>query len=321
MATRIYTPSVHTTSLPSPCESSLTLNPASDIVQQFDSKYLSTYLQNRLAVIKQETENARLRGPIGYLQATEEEDNVEEQEQVDGNGAQEINHAGSSSISKIPSNLQQTEITIIYNHQEITIKLTSIQSLINCYALNKITVDQLTINHLFLYLFYHQLVLFPTRQHQIFIGQFNIIHLGKSYIFQYTNNSSNNNTTTTNPRDRPIDSLLSDLRINQYPKLFLHIRENTMSIGNQKLSLVEIGNFISRIVNFVDKSSGQVTYVDTIKMKLKRSRSSQSNTTIKNNRARADDGDGGADDIDDEKISKRTKIKQELVRVLHRLYF
>ena len=57
------------------------------------------------------------------------------------------------------------------------------------------------------------------------------------------------------------------------------------------------------------------------KMKLKRSRSSQSNTTIKNNRARADDGDGGADDIDDEKILKRTKIKQELVRVLHRLYF
>lgn len=315
MATGIYTPSSHNTTLPSPCESSITLNPSSDILQQFDSKYLSTYLQTRLAIIKQETECARLRNNNCLLQTTEEEEVEEGTEGTEGTEGKipEIHDAGSSSISRVSSNLQQTEITIIYNHQEITIKLTSILSLINSYATNKITIDQLTINHLFLYLFYHQLVLFPTRQQQIFIGQFTIIHLGKSYIFEYANNNISNSTqnnTDSSQRVLPhADHLISELKINQYPKLFLHIRENGMSIGNQKLSLVEIGNFISRIVNFVDKSSGQVTYVETIKMKLKRSKSSQSNTTIKNNTIRTDD-----------KVLKRTKIKQELVRALHRLY-
>lgn len=312
MATGIYTPSSHNTTLPSPCESSITLNPSSDILQQFDSKYLSTYLQTRLAIIKQETECARLRNSNCLLQTTEEEEVEEEGTEETEGEVLEIHDAGSSSISRVSSSLQQTEITIIYNHQEITIKLTSILSLINSYATNKITIDQLTINHLFLYMFYHQLVLFPTRQQQIFIGQFTIIHLGKSYIFEYANNNINNSThnnTFSSQRVLNADHLISELKIHQYPKLFLHIRENSMSIGNQKLSLVEIGNFISRIVNFVDKSSGQVTYVETIKMKLKRSKSSQSNTTIKNNTIRTDD-----------KVLKRTKIKQELVRALHRLY-
>lgn len=304
MATSVYPPlSSHTTTLSSPCESCITLNPASTILQQFDSNYLSTYLQTRLSIIKQETEGNRPRNRNQLLQPAEEAEEEEEYpEEV------EARYAGSSS-----SDLQQTEVTIIYNHQEITIKLTSILSLINSYANIKITHNQLTINHVFLYLFYHQLVLFPTRQKQVFIGQFNIIHLGKSYIFEYTNSTTATKTTNNfngSQRVRQVqDHLLTELKINQYPKLFLHIRETSMSIGDQKLSLVEIGSFISRIVNFVDKSSGQVTYADTIKMKLNRSKSTQSNTTIKNDTVRTDD-----------KVLKRTKFKQELVRVFHRLY-
>ncbi|KAI5966680.1 hypothetical protein KGF57_000644 [Candida theae] len=288
-----------TSTLPSPCESCITLNPLSVVSQHFDSRYLSTYLQARLAVIKQETDRTRLRNINNLLQPAEQEDEAED---------------NSEQLRPTLSNLQQTEITMIYNHQEITIKLNSILSLINTYANNDITIDQLTINHLFLFLFYHQLVLFPSRQQQVFIGQFNIIHLGKSFVFEYTNNTASprsTNNSNGSQRIRPVqDHLLSELKINQYPKFFLNIRDTSMSIGDQKLSLVEIGNFISRIVNFVDKSSGgQVTYAETLRMKLKRSKSTQSSTTIKNDTIRSD-----------EKIPKRTKFKQEVVRVLHRLY-
>ncbi|KAI5956103.1 hypothetical protein CANMA_004532 [Candida margitis] len=314
MATSIYTTSLPNTTLPSPCESSLTLNPSLDISQQFDAQYLSTYLQSRLAAVKREYEySTRLGDRTCLLQYTE----AATAATAAAAAAASATVAEDESPSKVESNLQQAELTLIYNHHEINIKLTSILGLINSYSCKKVTSEQLTVNHLFLYLFYHQLVLFSSyRQQQIFIGQFNLIHLGKSYKFEYTNNNNNNNNNNARNQTHT-DYLLSDLKINQYPKLFLHIRENSMSIGNQKLSLVEIGNFVSRVVNFVDKSNGQVTYVETIKMKLKRSKSSESSTTIKNSRSRSDNEQGNNDN---DKGVKRSKIRQEISRVLHRLY-
>ena len=67
--------------------------------------------------------------------------------------------------SRIPEEeTEVSEITVVYDgNANINIKLCSVVCLINIYLHKKITVEDLTVNHLFVYLFYHQHNLFNKR--------------------------------------------------------------------------------------------------------------------------------------------------------------
>ncbi|EMG45995.1 hypothetical protein SBY92_005466 [Candida maltosa Xu316] len=144
----------------------------------------------------------------------------------------------------------RSEITITYNFtNKINVKLSSIVSLVNIYSQDTISINDLTVNHLFLYLFYHRFTLF---HENIQIGNLNLVHLGKKYEFMslYTIKSP---------------TLVNDLKVDTYPTLLLNIRTG----HGQSTNPFDVGRFITNQENFVDKSTGDVTYLDALMRRLK----------------------------------------------------
>ena len=157
---------------------------------------------------------------------------------------------------------EEVEFTIVYDYVNINVKLFSVLCLINIHSSKKITINEITINHLFLYLFYHQCTLF--QKSNIHIGQLSLAHLGKRYQFSTL-------------YSLPSPSLINDLKIDTYSTLLLTIRD-----GNFPAYRFDIGNFISTQLTFVDKSTGNVTYIDAVAKKLK---SKNGNTTSRTKRS------------------------------------
>ncbi|KAI5961166.1 uncharacterized protein KGF55_004091 [Candida pseudojiufengensis] len=193
------------------------------------------------------------------------------------------------------------EIIIVYNHHDINIKLSSILSLINTHLTttaqtnNKLTYEDLNINHLFLYLFYNQKIIFNSLS--ILINQFNLIHLGKSFEFKFNNSSTQKNSNSNTTKDK----LMSNLNIKTFPKFLLNIKgtnyqtlENNncfhfkTKLGNSinyELNEEEILNFLKRSINFKDKSNGSITYIDSLRTRIKRSSTLNSIKSIKSNKS------------------------------------
>ncbi|CAI5757763.1 unnamed protein product [Candida verbasci] len=153
------------------------------------------------------------------------------------------------------------EIIITYNHSDIFIKTSSISSLISSITKSN---TEITVNHLLIYLFYHSKLLF---NHKYLINQFKLIHLGKNYPFQLINQSPT----------------LESLKINQFPKLFLTINDDWEKFERSNFRYFNVESYLIRYENFKDKSTGNITYVDTIVRKLKRNNSTSSDQTIKSN--------------------------------------
>lgn len=153
--------------------------------------------------------------------------------------------------SRIPEEeTEVSEITVVYDgNANINIKLCSVVCLINIYLHKKITVEDLTVNHLFVYLFYHQHNLFNK---EIYIDQLKLVHLGKKYQFS---------TLHSIPSPR----LIHDLQIERYPTLLLNIKEDNYLPFN-----LDVGYYLTCQQTFVDKSTGDVTCLDTLIRKWKR---------------------------------------------------
>lgn len=141
------------------------------------------------------------------------------------------------------------EFTIAYNYTNINVKLSSILCLVNIHSSKKITINEVTVNHLFLYLHYHQCTLF--QKSDIHICQLTLAHLGKRYLF-------------SNLYSLPSPTLINDLKIDTYPNMLLTIRD-----GDFVAYRFDIGTFLSTQLTFVDKSTGDLTYMDTWARKLK----------------------------------------------------
>ncbi|CAX44282.1 conserved hypothetical protein [Candida dubliniensis CD36] len=154
-----------------------------------------------------------------------------------------------------------SEITVVYDgNTNINIKLCSIVCLVNIYLHKKITIEDLTMNHLFVYLFYHQRNLFNK---EIYIDQLKLVHLGKKYQFSTIHSVSS-------------PKLISDLQIERYPTLLLNIKEDNYLPFN-----LDLGYYLVSQQTFVDKSTGDITCLDTLVRTWKRlhNRKKTSNTS------------------------------------------
>lgn len=176
----------------------------------------------------------------------------------------------SISLTRQESCESELELIMIYNHHDINIKLTSIHNLIDTHK--SIDMLDLTVNDLLLFVYYNQQTMsFP----QFYINQLELIHLGKAYTFAMNYNS---------PK-------LTDLNINNFNKFLLVIKpDNDGGIYR----FFEMESFIKQSERFVDKSTGDVTYVDALVKKIKGNRQ-----------------------LDKLKVHKRRKI---LLKFLRRLY-
>lgn len=281
----------------SPCESCITLNPTNlpPLLQQqqqqlYNPQYFNNYLQTRLA---EEISNS-----LEDLNDNARAINKPRAASIQSNRSTSITPKASNSIIK-------TEITIIYNHHDINIKLSSIISLINSYLTNPLQPSQITINHLFIYLYYHQFVLFEIDETPLKIRQFNLIHLGKPYKFVYDTFPIKNTPTRK--------SLLLDFKIEEFPKFLLNITgdsQQTLSSPLTTLNYIthpttrsttsfsfskrrpilhytdyfDIATFLKRSEEFEDKSTGSLTYVEYLRNKLKRKHSTDTTKTIRGNK-------------------------------------
>ncbi|CAK9438728.1 uncharacterized protein LODBEIA_P29520 [Lodderomyces beijingensis] len=238
----------------SPCDSCLTLNPA-NLPQQYNPEYLTNYLQSRLGQFIT-------------------------QEQPASKSRSRSNTATSTTSTTTVRDCTNFEITIIHDHHDTNIKLSSIVSLVNTNSNNRIHPNEITVNHLLLYLYYHQFVLF---QKTFNIGQLNLIHLGKSYKFSYD---------IINLKKKQVnDHLIPDLKIGEFPKFLLSIktleRQQVHEEAKPSKNLrgrglrdaFDVATFLQRQSGFRDQSSAHVTYADAIRSKLKRNRSSSSTHT------------------------------------------
>ncbi|RCK55924.1 hypothetical protein Cantr_04881 [Candida viswanathii] len=200
-----------------------------DSPQQFNAQYVSSYLASR---------------PIRVNSTTSTTDTEQSQS-------------------------EDAEFTIVHNYNNISIKFSSILCLINIHSSKEITMQDVTINHLFLYLFYHQCTLF--QKSNLHIGQLSLAHLGKKYQF-------------LSLYSLPTPTLLGDLKVNAYPTLLLTIKERDFTAYR-----FDIGSFLSTQLTFVDRSTGDVTYMDTLARKLKdlqRNKKSAATTTSVPKKAR-----------------------------------
>ncbi|KAI3405363.1 hypothetical protein KGF56_001810 [Candida oxycetoniae] len=293
----------------SPCDSCFTLRPVNQ-PQQYNPDYVICYLQARLAGEGAAT-NTRV-----YIN--------DENDENDETRANETRARSNTVTSNRSQNEDHIEITIIYNHHDINIKLSSILSLINSHSINKVTSEELTINHLFLYLFYHQFVLF---QQTFMIHQLSLIHLGRLYKFKF-------NTITTNKNME--QSLLKDLKINEFPKFLLNIKANpdgTTAADSHIISrstykkeaneFLDVVGFLKRYQNFKDQSTGNVTYVDALKMRLRRKNSADTNRSLLSRTSNSSGTTTTTESVENPRMKpsakhniKRRKLKNGLVRIL-----
>lgn len=235
----------------SPCDSCLTL---SNNAPEYNNKLVMNYVNRRLSQYSKVTPfRSRSRS------ATTIEESITQQPSI------------------IDATNRELELVMIHDHHDINIKLTAIHNLIDTHN-NSVSMSDLTVNHLLIFLYYNQLTLsFP----QFYINQLEVIHLGKVYTFNMNSDSSR----------------LVDININAFNKFLVIIKPDNAD-GIYKF--FEMETFLKQDQKFVDKSTGEVTYIDSIVKKIK-----------------------GRSDIDIDNTNQRIqkkRIRKSILKILKRLY-
>ncbi|KAK6203631.1 uncharacterized protein RJT21DRAFT_113522 [Scheffersomyces amazonensis] len=103
----------------------------------------------------------------------------------------------SDTLNQQSQHLQQVqhqkdiEICLLYHEQnQIPVKLSSVLNLINTFlhqhnGFQLTSIDDLTINHLLIYLYYNQRTIFPELDSVAYINHFSLLHLGKCFKFAH----------------------------------------------------------------------------------------------------------------------------------------
>ncbi|KAG2731867.1 hypothetical protein G9P44_005454 [Scheffersomyces stipitis] len=160
------------------------------------------------------------------------------------------------------------DITLIYNHQEIVIRICSVLNVINSFIDSdsvRLSLSDLTVTHLLIYLYQGQSHIFGTR---FYIDQISLIHLGKGYKFE----------NKTSP-------YLHTLNIQQFNSFLVCINSDS-TIGSQPTPSIyqffNLKNYVNDhvVVNGVkvkiDTNSQPVTYMDGFINKIKSKNGRQS---------------------------------------------
>ncbi|KAK6457478.1 uncharacterized protein RJT20DRAFT_132940 [Scheffersomyces xylosifermentans] len=161
---------------------------------------------------------------------------------------------------------EDQDLNLIFNHQEIVIKLCSVLNLINSMIVSSdihLSLPDLTTNHLLMYLYYNQICILGTTK--FYINEISLIHLGKSYKFDHK-------------KATPID----DLNIKQFSSFLVSVHKPESSQPSI-YQYFNLQNFINENLNLKNEQTGSVAYIEGILGKISNKASASKTTEVTRN--------------------------------------